>query len=262
MVGKGSAEELGMKMDESKPGEGKTYSLEIRGWYRVVRGIVGFLLRVLSRLEIQGLEDVPAEGPYLLITNHLHWLDPPVLGVAFPHRAHIFAAEKWENHWLLGPFLRSMDAIFVNRGEVDRKALRQALAILEGGGVLGLAPEGTRSKTGAMQRGRSGAAYMAYRTGARLVPVVVTGQQNVFSSLRRLRRAKVQVVFGPPFAPPPVEGKASAAQVHDFAEAIMYHLAAMLPPEYRGVYDDVAEKRPDLLALYATDNQQQILSRS
>ena len=242
-------------MGEKKPSRAKTYSLEIDGWYKVVRGTIGFLLRILSRLDVRGLEHIPDEGPYLLITNHLHWLDPPVLGVVFPHRAHIFAAEKWEHHWLLGPFLRSMDAIFVNRGEVDRKALRQALAILEGGGVLGLAPEGTRSKTGAMQRGRSGAAYMAYRTGARLVPVVSTGQENVFPSLRRLRRARVRVVFGPPFAPPPVEGKASAAQVHGFSEEIMYRLAAMLPPEYRGVYEDVTEKRPDLLALYATDSQ-------
>ncbi|HSR32401.1 MAG TPA: lysophospholipid acyltransferase family protein [Anaerolineae bacterium] len=240
-----------MKTGESGSTGANPYSLEIRGWYRVVRGVIGFLLRILCRFEINGLEHVPDKGPYLLLTNHLHWLDPPALGVAFPHRAYVFAAEKWENHWLLGPFLRSMNAIFVNRGAVDRKALRQALAVLEGGGVLGMAPEGTRSKTGAMQRGRSGAAYMAYRTGAPLVPVVITGQEKVFPSLWRLRRARVLVVFGSPFEPPAVEGKASAAQVHAFVEEIMYRLAAMLPPEYRGVYDDVEEKRPDLVALYA-----------
>jgi 1-acyl-sn-glycerol-3-phosphate acyltransferase len=138
---------------------------------------------------------------------------------------------------------------------VDRKALRQALGILQGGGVLGLAPEGTRSKTGAMQRGRSGAAYMAYRTGACLLPVVASGQEKVFPSLRRLRRARVRVTFGPTFEPPPVEGKASAAQVSAFSEEIMYHLAAMLPAEYRGVYSDVTDKRPDLLVLYATDSR-------
>lgn len=242
-----------MKADEKASSQDATYSLEIRGWYKVVRGAIGFLLRLLARFEVEGLEHIPDQGPYLLITNHIHWLDPPAVGVAFPYQAHVFAAEKWGRHWLLGPFMRSMNAIFVHRGEVDRKALRKALAVLEGGGVLGLAPEGTRSKTGAMQRGRSGAAYMAYRTGAPLVPVVSTGQEEVFSSLRRFRRARVRVVFGPPFEPPPVEGKATAAQVHAFADEIMYHMAAMLPPEYRGVYDDVAEKRPDLVALYATD---------
>jgi 1-acyl-sn-glycerol-3-phosphate acyltransferase len=244
-----------MRAAESRTTEKRTYSLHIKGWYRLVRGVIGVLIRLLSHLEIEGLEHVPDKGPYLLVSNHLHWLDPPLFAVACPHRPYVFAAEKWETHWLLGPFLRSFDTIFVNRGEVDRKALRKALAILEGGGILGLAPEGTRSKTGAMQRGRSGAAYMAYRTRAELLPVVATGQEKLFPSLWRLRRAKVRVVFGTPFEPPPVEGRATAAQVHAFADEIMYHLAALLPPEYRGVYGDVVDRRPDLLALYAIDSQ-------
>ena len=242
-----------MWMDENGPDVAKTYSLEMGWWYRTLRGFLGFVLRLLARLEIEGLEHVPDEGPYLLAINHLHWLDPPVLAIAYPHRAHVFAAEKWEHHWFLGPFMRSLDAIFVNRGEVDRKALRQALAILKGGGVLGLAPEGTRSKTGAMQRGRSGAAYMAYRARVPVVPSIAIGQERVFPSLLRFRRATVRVVFGPPIEPPPVGGRASSAQVHAFAEEIMYHLAAMLPPEYRGIYADVAEERPELLAQYAAD---------
>jgi len=241
-----------IEIGENGSGEPKTYTLKMRSWYRVVRGIVGFLFRLFSRFEVEGLKNVPDQGPYLLITNHLHWLDAPALAVAFPHRIYVFAGEKWERHLLLGPLFHSLDAIFVKRGEVDRKALRQALAVLEGGGVLGLAPEGTRSKTGAMQRGRSGAAYMAYRTGARLVPVAITGQEKVFPSLWRFRRARVHIVYGLPFTPPLSEGKASAAQVHAFVEEIMYRLAAMLPPEYRGVYADVEEKRPDLVALYTT----------
>jgi 1-acyl-sn-glycerol-3-phosphate acyltransferase len=251
-----------MKTDERVSAEDGVYSTEIRGWYRVARGVVGFVIRLLSRLEVEGLEYIPDKGPYLLITNHLHWLDPPLLASAFPYRGYVFAAEKWEKHWLLGPLLRSLGAIFVRRGEVDRKALRKALAVLEGGGILGLAPEGTRSKTGAMQRGRSGAAYMAFRSGVRLQPVVATGQADLFPALRRFRRARVRVVFGPPFEPPPVEGKAAAADVHAFSEEIMYRLAAMLPPKYRGVYSDVAEKRPDLLALYATNNRSSLSTRS
>lgn len=243
-------------MNESDHGTGDKASnpLEMSRWYRFVHGFIGFLLRLLSRLEIEGLENLPDKGPYLLAVNHLHWLDPPTLGVAFPYRAHVFAAEKWEVHWLLGPFFRSVDAIFVQRGEVDRKALRAALRVLREGGVLGLAPEGTRSKTGALQRGRGGAAYMASRTQAPVVPVIVIGQKEVFPSLRRLRRAKVQVVFGPPLEPPAAEGKATTDQIRAFTEEIMYHLAAMLPPTYRGVYADVAEKRPDLIAALARND--------
>jgi len=244
-----------MRTNEEGAGEIRTYSIKMGAWYRVLHEVIGFLVRIVCRLEVEGLEYVPKEGPYLLITNHLHWLDSPVLMAVFPHRAHVFAGEKWAKHWLLGPLFRSLDAIFVNRGEVDRKALRKALAVLKGGGILGLAPEGTRSKTGAMQRGRSGAAFLTYQAGVRLVPVVATGQEKVFPALRHLRRARLRVIFGPPFDPPPVEGKIGAAQIHAFAEEIMYRLAVMLPPEYRGVYNDVAERRPDLVALHTTTSQ-------
>lgn len=243
-----------MKLDDSTLAEASTYTLEVRGWYRIVRGIIGFLLRVLSRVEIEGLQNVPAEGPYLYLGNHLHWLDAPLLMVVLPYRGYAFAAEKWEDHWFIGPLFRSVNVIFVNRGEVDRVALRKALAVLKGGGILGWAPEGTRSKTGGLQRGRNGAAYMACRTGVRLLPCVATGQEKVFPYLRRFRRATVRVVFGPPFEPPPVEGKASAAQVHAFTDEIMYRLAAMLPPEYRGEYADVEEKRPDLMEVCGTQS--------
>jgi 1-acyl-sn-glycerol-3-phosphate acyltransferase len=94
---------------------------------------------------------------------------------------------------------------------------------------------------------------MAYRAAVPIVPVVTMGQENVFPALCRLRRATVRVVYGPVFEPPPVEGKASAAEVHTLSRDIMYRLAAMLPPEYRGVYADVAERRPDLLPAPAAD---------
>jgi 1-acyl-sn-glycerol-3-phosphate acyltransferase len=250
-----SEEGRSMIEGQDPSGSGQRYSLEVRGWYRVVRGVVGFLLRVLCCLEIRGKDSIPTEGPYLLLVNHLHWLDPPALAVAFPYRAHVFAAEKWEKHWFLGPFFHSLDAIFVQRGEVDRQALRKALGVLKGGGVLGMAPEGTRSKTGGLQRGRNGASYMAFRTGAKLVPVAISGQEEVFSSLRRGRRATVRVVFGEPFEPPQVEGRATAAQVQQLTQEIMYRLAAMLPPKYRGVYADVVERRPDLLAEQAGESR-------
>jgi 1-acyl-sn-glycerol-3-phosphate acyltransferase len=225
----------------------QAYSLKMGAWYGLLHIVFGFLLRIVSDVRVEGLENVPDKGPYLLVTNHLHWLDAPVIMVAYPHRAHVFAAEKWAANPILGPLFRSLDAIFVQRGEVDRRALRRALAVLRGGGVLGVAPEGTRSRTGAMQRGRSGAAYLAFSANVPVVPLVITGQEHVFPSLRRLHRVPVRVVFGPAFCPPAVEGKATAAQVHAFAEEIMYRLAAMLPPEYRGVYRDVSERRPDLI---------------
>ena len=207
--------------------------------YPVIRGVIRFLVRNLTRLEVQGREQVPDRGPYILVVNHLHWLDSPVILTVLPHPARVFAGEKWTRRFLIGFLLHSVNAIFVKRGEVDRKALREALATIQAGGVLGMAPEGTRSKTGGLQRGRSGAAYLAFHSGARLVPAACTGQEHVVSSWFHLRRARVRVVFGPPFDPPPVEGKVTTADLDSFTEEIMHRLAALLPPEYRGVYADV-----------------------
>ncbi len=250
-----------MQATEALATKPKTYSLEIRGWYGVARGIATFLAYLLCHFEVEGLEYVPDRGPYLMTINHIHFLDPPALMVAFPHRSYVLAAEKWRKRPLFGALFRSMDAIFIHRGEVDRKALGAMLAVLKGGGVMGLAPEGTRSKTGGLQEGRGGAAYMAYRAGVGVLPVVATGHEKIFSSLRKLRRAHVRVAFGPYFEPPalPVGTKATAEQVHAFAEEMMYHMAALLPPEYRGVYADVEEARPDLMALSGSgDTERQL----
>jgi 1-acyl-sn-glycerol-3-phosphate acyltransferase len=241
-------------MESSSPVETKTYSIKNQGWYRIVRGIVLVLARLLTHMRVLGLEHVPSEGPCLFVTNHLHLLDTPLIAAAIPYRVYVFVGEKWAKHLLLGPLFRSLDAIFVQRGEVDRNALRKALAVLGGGGMLGLAPEGTRSRTGGLQRGRSGAAYLALRAGVPVVPLSVTGGQDVFRALKRLHRARVQVVFGPAFQPPVLSAdqRPSSAQVRDLTDEIMYRLAALLPPEHRGEYSDVTEKRPDLLAIYST----------
>ncbi len=228
-------------------GQGQS-PLRITGGYSTIRTIINVLITNLARVEVHGRENLPEHGPYLVVANHLHWLDSPLLMTVLPFRAHVFAGEKWAKHWLIGPLLRSVGAIFVNRGQVDRRALRKALEVLEAGGVLGLAPEGTRSKTGVLQHGRSGASYLAYHSGAPLVPIVASGQEHVVSSWFRLRRARVRVAIGQAFALPPAEGKVNMAQLDVFTEEIMYRLAALLPAAYRGVYADVADKRPELLA--------------
>ena len=240
---------------EDKATETGIYSVKNRGWFRVVRGIISVLVRLLTRFEICGQEHLPTHGPCLFVTNHLHWLDTPLIATAIPYRTYVFAGEKWAKHFLLGPLFRSIDAIFVQRGEVDRNALRKALAVLAGGGFLGVAPEGTRSRTGGLQRGRRGPAYIALRTGVRLIPMAVTGGPEVFRELKRLRRARVRVVFGLPLDPPslPAGQRPNAEQQHELTEEIMYRIAALLPPAYRGVYGDLAEKRPDLLALHASE---------
>jgi 1-acyl-sn-glycerol-3-phosphate acyltransferase len=231
--------------------ENKEYPVKPGLWYRIVRRIIASILWFLAGTKVRGLEHVSDEGPYLLVVNHIHWLDAPVLLVVFPYRAHVFAAAKRRDHWFTGPLFNSLDAIWIRRSEFDRQAIRQALARLHGGGVLGVAPEGTRSPTGGLQNGLGGAAYMAYQTGAPILPVAIWGQEKVFPSARRLRRTTIQVLYGPPFQPRPLpkgQKKASQADIRALTEEIMYRLAGLLPAEYRGLYADVVDKRPELVA--------------
>ncbi len=194
-----------------------------------------FLLRALTRLQVSGLENIPAGGPLLVTANHLHWLDAPLLFIFLPFPITVMAAEKYERKYH-GCLMRPLGVIFVQRGEVDRRALRKALAILEAGGVIGIAPEGTRSKTGGLQEGKRGAAYLAYRTGAALVPVAIAGVEKVFPALRRFRRATVTVTVGQPYRLPEVASKPTSEDLGAATTLIMKRLAELLPEEYRGVY--------------------------
>jgi len=205
-------------------------------YYRIVKMIVSLVFRLLARIEIAGVENVPQEGPYIVICNHLHRLDPLLLLIALPVRMTVLAANKYRNHPLFGPFLSSMGAIYVRRGEVNRQALRACLDVLRGGGIIGMAPEGTRSPTGALQEGRTGVAYLASRAGVPILPVAITGAEKMPASLKRLRRGQMKAVIGEAFTLPVTEGKVRGKQLKEFTELIMRRLADMLPEEYRGVY--------------------------
>ncbi len=202
--------------------------------YRLVRAIITLLFRVICRFEVVGRENVPSSGPLIMAMNHIDTLDSPAVMVAIPRGITVFAARKWARRpkgWLL----RFVGAIFVNRGEVDRQALREALKVLQGGGMLGMAPEGTRSATHELQPARAGVAYLAHLSQAPILPVAVTGVEHVIPSFRRLRRAQVRVSIGQPFRLPTVE-RPKSEDLLPQADAAMRRIAALLPREYQGVY--------------------------
>jgi 1-acyl-sn-glycerol-3-phosphate acyltransferase len=206
-------------------------------WYHTARRIIGFILTLLLRIEVSGVENVPLEGAVILATNHLHWLDPPVLLTAISQREiTVFAASKYKNRFFVGWFLSSMRGIFVRREEIDRQALKESLRVLAAGGMLGMAPEGSRSKTGGLQRAPAGLAYIAHKSGAPVLPVVVYGLGNAEAEWKRLRRPHVRAVIGEPFTLPPVQGAGKSRQLAANTEIVMHRLAALLPPRYRGVY--------------------------
>ncbi len=203
--------------------------------YRLLRAFVSLVYHLLTDYHMTGQENVPREGPLILAMNHIHTLDSPAAMVAMPRQVTIFAARKWR-HTPKGWILRLAGTIFVNRGEVDRQALRAALSVLAKSGVLGLAPEGTRSPTFQLQSARGGVAYLAYLSGARILPVAVTGVEHMLPSLMRLRRAQVRVAIGQPIALPAFAHRPKAGDLLQQADLVMRHIAALLPPEYQGVY--------------------------
>ena len=204
---------------------------------RFLRNLAWLGLRLLTRLEIGSSQPFPRSGSALLVMNHLHWLDV-VIGIAVVERPGVmFTAEKWEHRPVIGHVIRwSQRAIFVNRGEADRKAITRALEVLRQGDMLAVAPEGTRSKTGALIQGREGAAYLASRTGAIIIPVAAYGQENAERCWKRLRRPHIVVNMGEPFRLEGTPNKAKSQELGVYTEESMLRLAALLPPEYRGVY--------------------------
>lgn len=205
----------------------------------VLRAILRVLIPLLCRIHVEGVENVPKERPLLIITNHLHLLDPPIVAAYLPCQTTVLVASKHERHPLLGPLFRSVGGIFVRRGEPDRKAFLAAVRTLESGLALAIAPEGTRTPTGGLQKGKPGAALLAWKTGAWIQPVAAWGHEHLFPSLLRGRRADVYVVFGKPFRLPGAEEvnhRPSHEQLEAWTDYMMRRIAELLPPEYRGYY--------------------------
>jgi 1-acyl-sn-glycerol-3-phosphate acyltransferase len=191
-------------------------------------------LPLLLHLEVVGRHNLRHSGPLLVVTNHLAHVDVPLVMSLFDRPIEGLVAADVMFDSRVGVLLRWYGAIPVQRGEIDRTALRRALEVLRQGGILGLAPEGRISRTGALERGRSGAAYLASLAGVPLQPVALTGTQHAYAAWRRLRRPRVRVRIGPPFALPQTQ-----AQRRDLAhttELVMLSLACLLPPAYRGEY--------------------------
>lgn len=202
----------------------------------IARTVFDLFFHVMARVEVIGRENLEVDGSCLVVMNHLSVFDPVLLLTLLPRNGWALAAEKYRRYPILGPFLHGLGAIFVRRGEVDRRALRAALKVLREGGLMGLAPEGTRSKTGQLQQAKDGAAYLASRTGATIVPVAIIGTEKMSSALKRLRRGRVRIVVGEPFKLPSANGPAKGPQLAAYTDLIMRRLAALLPEPYQGFY--------------------------
>ena len=199
------------------------------------------LIRLLFRLHIEGLERFPQHGPVIMMVNHINFTDVSVLSVMMPRQPVGLAKQELVEHWLLGPIVRAWGVIPIKRGMVDRAALRQAEALLrEARHVLMVAPEGHRSGHGQLQAAHDGVALLAVRTGAIVAPVAVTGVENFWRNVLRLRKTDMRVTVGRPFRFVSTQTRPDRETLRAMTTEAMYQLAALCPPAYRGVYADLS----------------------
>jgi 1-acyl-sn-glycerol-3-phosphate acyltransferase len=208
--------------------------------YRTLRSIVCFIMRIIADIEIHGLEYQPS-GNFIIASNHLGRLDTAVLICVIDREDIIMViAEKYRNHPFYGAIGRSMNGIWLNRFEADHSSLRQILARMEQGGILAIAPEGTRSKTEALQEGKMGVAFLASKSGYPILPVALTGTEDrrVVENLKHFRRSKITVRVGDLMEVHLPAGKGREQAMRAATNEIMCQIAGLLPESYRGVYAD------------------------
>lgn len=209
---------------------------------RLMRGLIRFIFHTITRVQVTGWENVPAEGPYIVTFNHVSIYDPPLVLAFWPVNSEAIAAEYlWEEKWI-GLVVRAFGAIPVSRDFFDRGLIDKTLAILEGGGVLTLSPEGERSFKPGMIPAKPGIAYLAEKAGVPIVPVGVTGTTgDLIQRARRFERPHVSMRIGKPFRLP--QGVSKGVDRKELrkrsADMVMYKMAELLPEEYRGVYADL-----------------------
>jgi 1-acyl-sn-glycerol-3-phosphate acyltransferase len=212
----------------------------VRKFLKVVGGAI---LRSISHMDVRGLENIPKEGSYVVVFNHVSIFDPPVLLSVWPTDPEVVGAtDVWtrRGHDILA---RLWKAIPINRGEVDRAAMETILSVLRAGRPLLLAPEGTRSHVPGMQNAKPGVVYIIEATQTRILPVGVTGTTSDFlKQVFKGKRPNIGVNIGEPF-------ELSALQMNDLppkeirqrkVDMIMRRIADLLPKEYHGVYANLA----------------------
>lgn len=219
-----------------------------RRFLRYLIRVIGF--NFLVRLErVEGVENVPAHGPAILMINHIAFVDPIVVLHLLPRYIVPMAKVEVYNLPLIGIFPRLWGVIPVRREEIDRRAIQGALDVLRAGEIILVAPEAHRSPQ--LQQGKEGAAYLSSRSGAPIVPVAIEGTEGfpTLPFLKRWRGPGIHVRFGQPFRFRREEHRHLRGLLRQMTDEAMYRLAAMLPEERRGVYSDLSRATQETLEL-------------
>ena len=208
---------------------------------KIVIAVLRSIFRIFFSWRVVGRSNVPLNGPLIVIANHVHLLDPFLLAFSFPRWINFMAKEELFRSPLLRPILRWCGGFAVHRqGTIKekQKVLREAKDILDRGLILGMFPEGSRSRDGRLRSGAPGSAVIASQANVYLLPVGIIGTDKIKGINWLWKRPRMVVNIGEPFMLPQVEGKLKRSQRKSLTDLMMQRIAALLPPENRGAYLD------------------------
>jgi 1-acyl-sn-glycerol-3-phosphate acyltransferase len=215
----------------------RNYKLRWPG--RVLLAGLHFGMWLWLDVDKQGWENIPRTGPVIIMINHIAFLDPVILtGMMQRPMVSMAKIEAYEDK-IIGPLLRSFDSIPVNRGAADLSALRRVLDALEAGLAVLIAPEGHRSETGGLGEAHEGIAFVAYRAKVPIVPVGISGTPEFKHRYWKMQKTHVTYRFGQPFYLDPGSERVTTEMLKQMTNEAMYQLASLLPPEQRGLYEDL-----------------------
>lgn len=230
----------------SKPAEYHVSHRRLRRWiFTVLRPMFLIFFKITMRLKVEGLENVPKSGGALMVSNHVHNVDPVLLEAVFPRPIRFMAKKEVFQVPFAGWVARMTDSFPVDRGNPDRSALRAAQERLDGGVLVGMFPEGTRSMTGGIKDVFPGAAAVALRSDVPVIPTAVIGTDKFpfnGSKPRRPGNKQVTVRIGKPFYLKRQTDDGVKPDLAEITDQMMIEVAKLLPERYRGIYVERARE--------------------
>jgi 1-acyl-sn-glycerol-3-phosphate acyltransferase len=210
-----------------------------RAFRAFVRGVLKLIAKNCLKVSSEGMENFPQKGPLLVVINHLGDADAPAIMSTLPLTPDALAGIEEFEIPILGTLMDWYGVIWLHRGRADTRAIRAALDGLAEDRIIVIAPEGRYSLTGALEEGGGGAAFLAYKSGALILPIAVTDteNENVYGHLKKFQRARVHVKVGKMFKlAEQAQGRQEAVDLG--TRQIMQALAVLLPEKYQGAYSD------------------------
>jgi len=205
-------------------------------FYYLLRFLISLLSSLFLSRQVSGKGNMPKHTACVIVANHVNLLDSPILGVSLGRRVYFMAKEDLFHSRIIGWLAKQFGAFSVAKGRLNRRAGRTALELLANGQALIIYPEGKRSDDGKLGQAYSGAALLAVKSGAPIVPVGISGSRQLIGKKWFFKRPKITLNIGQPFTLSASQDKLSKEETARLTHEVMLHIAALLPPDYRGRY--------------------------